>query len=214
MIEGGRMEVARAAIPKPKPRLEMRGLEPLKIIADPVRLRLVEALRLAPSTVKELATHLAVAPKSLYYHIGLLERHGMVQVVDSRLVSGILEKTYQATAYLFDFTDLESTGDSADPHGIQAMASSFFTITNDEIMESIRDGLLHRAAPDTPVEQTMQSAWQLLRLKPDQAKELGARLQTLLQEYHQLSSTPGADTQTYRVLYTMFPVQRIEDRDP
>jgi hypothetical protein len=43
---------------------------------------------------------------------------------------------------------------------------------------------------------------------------LGARLQTLLQEYNQLSSIPGGDAQTYRVLYTMFPVQRIEDRDP
>src|SRR5260221_6725972 len=91
MVEDGRMDVDKAALPKPEPRLEIRGLEPLKIIADPLRLRLVEALRMAPATVKELAAQQDVAPKSLYYHIGLLERHGMVKVVDSRLVSGILE---------------------------------------------------------------------------------------------------------------------------
>jgi DNA-binding transcriptional ArsR family regulator len=211
MVEDIRMRSDEVAIPKPRSRLEIHGLDALKMIADPLRLRLVEALRQSPATVKELAARMAVPPKSLYYHVGLLEQHGLVEVVDSRLVSGILEKTYQATAYLFVYTDLQASKDGADPRGVQAMASSFFTITNEEIMESVRDGVLVPATQDAPIEQTLQSVWQLLRLNATEAREFGERIQALLEEYGRLHGAPRADARTYRVLYTMFPVQRVED---
>src|SRR5215472_3478772 len=74
-------------------------LETLKVVTDPLRLNLVNLLRGEPRTAKELAKILHLSQTKLYYHIGLLEQHGLIRVVGTRLVSGILEKQYQATAY-------------------------------------------------------------------------------------------------------------------
>jgi len=77
----------------------LRDPEVLRLIADPLRLRMLELLRQQPRTVTELATLLDTPRTKLYYHIKLLETHDLVTVVESRLVSGIVEKRYRATAY-------------------------------------------------------------------------------------------------------------------
>ena len=49
----------------------------LQVVADPLRLRLLEQLRREPQTVKQLAAALDVAQTKLYYHIKLLEEHDL-----------------------------------------------------------------------------------------------------------------------------------------
>src|SRR5947209_14743424 len=90
----------------PAETLEIDDFETLKVLADPRRKQLIDLLRQDGATVKELASSLRVSPKSLYYHVNLLLKHGLIRVVDTRLVSGITEKRYRATAYLFLFRDL------------------------------------------------------------------------------------------------------------
>lgn len=69
--------------------------ETLKVIADPLRLELLSLLS-EPKTAKELAATLGVPTTRLYYHLRVLESHGLVKVVSTRLVSGIEEKTYRS----------------------------------------------------------------------------------------------------------------------
>src|SRR5579872_2555332 len=90
----------------PAETLEIDDLETLKVVADPRRKQLIDLLRQDAATVKELAAVMRVSPKSLYYHINLLQKHGLIRVVDTRLVSGITEKRYRAMAYLFLFKDV------------------------------------------------------------------------------------------------------------
>src|SRR5690349_23081625 len=85
----------------PKDLLVITDLETVKVVADPLRLQLLNLLREEARTVKELAKTLHLPQTKLYYHMDLLEKHGLVRVVGTRLVSGILEKRYQAAAYKF-----------------------------------------------------------------------------------------------------------------
>ena len=85
---------------QPGEELVIDNLETMRVLSDPLRLQLGIQL-LKPQTVKNLAKLLDVAPTKLYYHIGLLEKHGLVRVVSTRVVSGIVEKSYQVTAYRF-----------------------------------------------------------------------------------------------------------------
>jgi DNA-binding transcriptional ArsR family regulator len=73
--------------------------ETLRLIADPLRLRLLELLRRQPRTVTELATELDLPRTNLYYHVRLLESHELVEIDETRVVSGITEKRYRAVAY-------------------------------------------------------------------------------------------------------------------
>lgn len=67
--------------------------ETLRVLADPLRLRIRE-LMVRPCTVKQVAAVLGIAPTKLYYHINLLEKHKLIVVVAARVVSGIIEKQY------------------------------------------------------------------------------------------------------------------------
>lgn len=67
-----------------------------KAMADPLRIRMGMMLFDAPSTVKELARALDVPATRLYYHVRILEQHGLIEVCERRMVSGIEERRYRA----------------------------------------------------------------------------------------------------------------------
>jgi DNA-binding transcriptional ArsR family regulator len=78
------------------------NVETLKALADPIRLRLLSALMkdsaggLPVRSVKELAAELDEPQTKLYRHVKQLEAVGLIRVVSSRVVSGIIEQRYQA----------------------------------------------------------------------------------------------------------------------
>src|SRR5918998_4017431 len=71
----------------------------LKALADPVRMNLVDLAQAEPErtwTARELAGIVGVLPTNIYYHLNMLERNGLLQVRDTRVVNGIIEKHYGA----------------------------------------------------------------------------------------------------------------------
>src|SRR5436305_4732374 len=74
----------------------LNTVERLKAAADPTRLRLGLELLDRESTVKELAEALGVPATRLYYHVKILEKQGLIEVANRRMVSGIEERTYRA----------------------------------------------------------------------------------------------------------------------
>jgi DNA-binding transcriptional ArsR family regulator len=76
-------------------------LATLRLLSDPLRLRLIEELGVQPTTVKALARAMGMKPNRLYYHVNLLEQHGLVRVTQTRIVSGIVERTYALVARHF-----------------------------------------------------------------------------------------------------------------
>ncbi len=116
--------------------------ETLRLIADPLRLRLLELLRQEPRTVTELAELLDVQRTKLYYHVKLLEAHDLIVVDETRLVSGIPEKRYRVTAYRLsvDKTMLGVPGSGDAP--LDVYLSMVLDEVATEIRRSVRSGLI------------------------------------------------------------------------
>jgi len=70
----------------------------LKALADPTRLQILMALGEGPKTVKDVAASLGLGATRLYYHFKILEKAALIRVARKRMVSGIEERTYAATA--------------------------------------------------------------------------------------------------------------------
>jgi DNA-binding transcriptional ArsR family regulator len=70
----------------------------LKALAEPVRLQILMELGETAKTVKEVANTLEMGTTRLYYHFKILERAGLIRVAGRRMVSGIEERSYRATA--------------------------------------------------------------------------------------------------------------------
>ncbi len=116
--------------------------EVLRVVADPLRLRLLEALRRTPMTVTELAEELGVARTRLYYHVRLLEGAGLVAVAETNVVSGIQEKRYRVTAYRLTIDRALVSGAGDDRQPLDVLLSVIFDEVAGEIRRSVASGLI------------------------------------------------------------------------
>src|SRR5262245_13270203 len=75
----------------------------LRVLSEPVRIAVLRTLmtdaEVVPPvmTAKELAAVLGEPQTKLYRHLKQLEEAGLIQVAETRVVSGILEQRYRAS---------------------------------------------------------------------------------------------------------------------
>jgi DNA-binding transcriptional ArsR family regulator len=72
----------------------------LEILYDPLRLDIFNLLE-EPLSIKEIAQRLGVSIKRLYHHVGLLEQHGFLRLVDHRSSGKNIERIYGIAAQRF-----------------------------------------------------------------------------------------------------------------
>lgn len=193
---------------QPRDMFIITDLETLKIVTDPLRLNILNLLRGEARTVKELAGALHLSQTKLYYHIGLLEEHQLIRVTGTRLVSGILEKQYQATAYkltvdraLFSPTDATPTR----YEGLEVFLSAVLDYTHSDMMRSVRAGLAD-PSKDAPPERKLQVGRCWLWLTAEEARTFTDRLEALEHEFERLhGDQPAEGAQLYEFLMGFYP---------
>ncbi len=94
------------------------------LLLHPVRLRIVKAfLGDRALTTAQLAQELAdVPPGSLYRHVALLTKAGVLQVVAERRVRGTVERTYTLRAFAARIQPGEASAMTVDEHAHAFMA--------------------------------------------------------------------------------------------
>jgi DNA-binding transcriptional ArsR family regulator len=79
----------------------LTDLEQMKVLADPLRVRILELLCEQERTTKQVAGILGQPPTRLYHHVAALERVGLIRLARTRQRRGALEKYYLAVAKAF-----------------------------------------------------------------------------------------------------------------
>ncbi len=90
----------------------LSDLAQLKVLADPLRVRILEALCRDELTTKQVAERLEEKPTKLYHHVEALERVGLVRLTRTRPNRGTLEKYYRAIARAFQADSSLFAGDA------------------------------------------------------------------------------------------------------
>lgn len=185
-------------------------LETLKVLADPLRLNIVEYLQ-KPSTVKDVAEKIDRPPTKLYYHFNLLEKHGLIRTVDTRIVSGIVEKHYQATAKRYRLTwGLLSPTDKEFDERLEVMLGGIFGTARQDARESIITGVVD-TSEDAPTYQRLLLRSSRSSLTPERATEFYDKLKGLLDEYgfaERDVDTDSTEKQLYRLSLLLHPSSR------
>ncbi|WP_425555936.1 ArsR/SmtB family transcription factor [Kitasatospora nipponensis] len=83
---------------QPEDLLHLNTDEQLRAVSNLVRHRILGILRDGPATITQLAQRLDLAKGSSSYHVRLLERAGLVEVVSTRKVRGVTERYYARTS--------------------------------------------------------------------------------------------------------------------
>lgn len=76
-------------------------LEKLKALSDPLRVNIITSLGTTKKNSQQLAQMLHINRTRIHYHLNILEEMGFIEVVDTDLVNGIVQKYYLPTAYAF-----------------------------------------------------------------------------------------------------------------
>ena len=117
----------------------IKDLETLRAVSDPMRIQIIELLTAQNLTVKQVAEKLGLAPSKLYYHFGALEKLGMIEVAETRMVSNMVEKVYQSNADQLDVDpSLLKFSKEGDNESFNILISSTIDATREDIIRSLQ----------------------------------------------------------------------------
>lgn len=168
--------------------------ETLKVISDPFRRRILDLVREEPRTAKEMASALEVSQTRLYYHIKLLEARGLIRVAETRVVSGIIERRYRATAYRLSIDKALIGPTSEGSDALDAYVSVVLDGVRNEINRSVDAGLidLERTKEDQLEPRRLVLGRKWLRLTPSQLADFNRRYAELIDAFDR-DGTDGND---------------------
>lgn len=184
-------------------------LEVLKVIAHSTRLDILQSLK-SPKTVKEIAKLLKMPATKLYYHINLMESHGLIQVVETNLVSGIVEKKYQVVAHNYRIdNELLATQPPA-AKDLDRMLTTIFDVTQAELRRTMQQT---QQNPFNENDTSSGMVWRgTLKLTPEQYADFYGRFQALLDEMEQAHAQTAVSQQNrYGITVAYYPIQPLAE---
>src|SRR5262245_40295783 len=159
--------------------LTLSDLDQIRVLADPLRVRILEELCTEERTTKQVAQRLGEKPTKLYHHVEALERVGLIRLARMRQNRGTIEKYYLAVARQFRAdsrifstaeADTKAKGDA-----LQAMISTFFERTADEMR-----GLIAQGTGRQGIEEKGVLSYLEVRVSAREGRQLQARLTKLI----------------------------------
>lgn len=188
----------------------IKDYDTLKAIADPLRAQIVELLINDPLTVSQVAQRLGLAPSKLYYHFGLLEKIGLIAVVETRMVANIMEKIYRATSgHLEIERSLLNFQTDQGKETINTLLVSTLDTTREDLLRSLeaRYALLDQGAAKRP--RPVQVTRVQSRMSDERADEFHRRLGELMAEFEAADSGPagegGQEQITFALTIAFYP---------
>jgi DNA-binding transcriptional ArsR family regulator len=186
----------------------IRNLEQVKVLADPLRIRILEAL-CRERTTKQVAELLGEKPTKLYHHVDALERVGLIRLARTRQNRGTLEKYYLAVARSFRadsslFREAGTGGPEAD--ALRTMVSTVLENTTHELTELIAAGDAERA-----LKQEGLLSYVEILTTDEEIERLRADLAALLGRLQECSEPPPDEGRRYRLTLAFYPLDAGKD---
>ena len=179
-------------------------LDTLRVISDPLRAQIFDLCTLQPRTVREIAGLLGLAPTRLYYHVNMLEKHGLIEVAETRTVGNLIEKSYRTVAGSLDIDrGLFSLDTLQGKQNMYGVVQSTLDMTRDDLLRSLEARANVLSAGAAPKSREVILNRSAVRLSDEKAAEFLARVQELLQQFDQ-ADTPGE--QPFAMTLAYYPV--------
>lgn len=166
-----------------------------RVLADPLRLRVLEALWVRSQSAKELARWVGVSPDRLYYHLRKLEAAGLVEVSGYReLGGGKVERVYSRVA-------VEPPAEETSPAERAHFLSQVLLTSRADITDAC-------AAQERGADRRVHVVRSIVRLSREHVDEMRARFEEMT-----AAADDGPDDDGVLVS-TLLTLVDLEDRDP
>ena len=161
----------------------LKDIKQVKVMAHPLRTRLIDAFSHKPITAKQAAQLLGQKPTKLYHHVDALERVGLIKLVKTQKKRGTLEKYYRTVAHHFivDRRIFQSKSEEKEALGrLQATIGTMF----DETMTEINHSMVQRLIEPSRKSKSRQAIFARTRIKTtqEQAEKIKKKIDNLLKQ--------------------------------
>ena len=163
----------------------IRDLDQLRLLSDPLKLRLLQAFADSAKTTKQVAAELGEGVTKLYRHVDALQETGLIEVVEERQKRGAIERTFRAVARRFE-ADPSLFGDATKKEVVGA-ARDVLRVAETEILNA----LTHARDDDEPAIVMRIRG----RASPEKVAELRTALQEWLDSVARCDPAPAEDTE-------------------
>lgn len=194
--------------PVRQPLFIIKDLQTLKVFSDPPRLQILEQLFPKPQTINKIADQLGVSSSRLYYHFNLLENHGFISVVETRVVNNIIEKVYWVTAEDIDIDkDLLNFSSQEGQENVLNVITSSLEMARQDITRSVqaRKTQLARGVKPNPSEMVM--VFDKKHLQAETYQAFVAECQALVKKFEELpeASPDSEEVNSYGFAFYIYP---------
>ncbi len=175
----------------------IKDLDQVRLLSDPLKLRLLQAFAESAKTTKQVAAELGESVTKLYRHVDALHDSGLVEVVEERQKRGTIERTFRAVAQRFE-ADHSLFGAAAGGAGIDA-ARDMLRISENEILDAMAN------ARDDDDEQML--VMQIRgRATPEEIAELRQTLKAWLDALPGSEQTPDENAKEFGGLIAFYEI--------
>lgn len=186
----------------PDERFELGDLATFRLLADPVRVEILEHC-FEPRSVAELAAALGVPRTRLYHHIHLLEQAGLLVAAGTRSVGALTETRYRLRARTF-VPSPDFVADAAPRDVGDAVLTALFAATRADLLVGLDRGVVSLAPGQRP--RRISLGRRLLALTPEALDRFLGDLDELLARYEGDPTEPGVEP--VAVLHVVHPSVR------
>jgi DNA-binding transcriptional ArsR family regulator len=164
--------------------------EQIRAYVHPTRMTILALLAQEKQSVSGIARHLGVHPANLTHHFKLLEKVGLIKLVEKRETGKNLEKYYRALAHHFT---VSTAGESISNKQILALS-----ILRDNLTAALQ--MLQSQADERAILGLLKTA----RLEPEDVPTFEKKLFELLDEFSNHHSETGT---AYSLNISLYPAE-------
>ena len=177
---------------------KIKDLEQIRLLTDPLKLKLIQAFAEKPKTTKQVAEALGESVTKLYRHVDALFDAGLLEIIEEKQKRGTIERTFGTVAQRFE-ADHSLFSEDNNGDGINT-ARDMLRIVEDEIIDVLAN------AKSGDEEEAL-----IMRLRCKASPQRIDELRRTLKEW--IDSTQdegegddGADTREVGALIAFYPV--------
>jgi DNA-binding transcriptional ArsR family regulator len=177
--------------------MDTNGLEQVRALAHPLRLRLLELFAREARTAKQAAEVLGEPPTRLYHHVAALERAGLIRLKETRKNRGTTEKYYEASNSLRPMRP-EILKDKRARRELAAMGFVVFDHARNELVKTL-------ASDDVP--DNLVALRAVFHLTAKEATALRKELLAVLKRLRERHKPPRAKRRKYSLTIALVPTE-------
>jgi DNA-binding transcriptional ArsR family regulator len=163
--------------------------EQIRAYVNPTRMTILALLAQEKASVSGVARQLGVHPANLTHHFKLLEKTGLIDLVEKRETGKNLEKYYRAKAYNF------TVSASDQPTDQKLLALS---ILRDNLTSALK------TLADPSDERAVLGVLKSVRLHPEDVEKFGEKLLALSEEFASHAAETGV---VYSLNVSLYPTE-------